>query len=271
VRTTSSALAPLRQHGLVGLRAPHHAFTSALLADLDFPVVLSSANAHGRPPATNVAEALASLGTEAEQLDLIVDAGATASAQAQRASSVLIVEPGRFELLREGLVSLSNLRRSAGLGIAFVCTGNTCRSPMAEALARQLLGRLLESDPARFGFRFESMGLAANGGEAPSPHAVEVMAARRLDIRAHRSAQAGAEALLAIDRIYTMTEAHRETLLAGMADLEAQLGDIELPVVELLDPEGYNISDPFGGALKDYELAARNIERALAERVHEWV
>jgi protein-tyrosine phosphatase len=270
LRTEDPALAPITRDGRVGLRAPSHVFTSALLKDLDFPVVLSSANLHGEPPATEVGVALAGLGGAADDLALVVDAGPTASAQAQRASSVLVLEPGRFELTREGLLSLPDLQRTAGLSIAFACTGNTCRSPMAEALGRRALSLLLGTDAADFGFAFSSMGLAAYPGSPPSAHAVEVMRSRDLDIGTHRSSSLTGEALLGLDRIYTMTRAHRDGLLGALEDISRRT-EVELPEVELLDADGRNISDPFGGSLEDYERAARDIEAGIAARISDWV
>ena len=71
-----------------------------------------------------------------------------------------------------------------------------------------------------------------------------------------------------------MTDAHREGLLGALAELRtssASKDDLQLPTVELLDPHGHNVSDPYGGQLADYEFAAGNIERAMAERVLEWI
>jgi len=262
--------AGLAKDGRIGLRAPSHPFTSNLLAQLDFPVVLSSANLHGEPPATDVERALAALGDAAADLALIVDAGPTASAQASRASSVLVLDEGHFELTREGLLSLTDLKRSAGLSIAFACTGNTCRSPMAEALGRRALSLLLGAPAADFGFHFSSMGLAAYAGSLPSPHAVTAMRQVGLDITQHESSPATAEAIQQLDRIYTMTRAHKDGLDAALEDLAVDASAV-MPEVHLLDPDGRNISDPFGGNLADYEHAARDIEAGIAARVADWI
>ncbi|HRI16518.1 MAG TPA: protein-tyrosine-phosphatase, partial [Verrucomicrobiota bacterium] len=63
--------------------------------------------------------------------------------------------------------------------LLFVCTGNTCRSPMAEALARRALAN-------RPGWRVYSAGLGAVNGQPPSPHAVRAMRMLGLDISGHR-------------------------------------------------------------------------------------
>ena len=59
-------------------------------------------------------------------------------------SSVVRVKNNQFEILREGVVGEATLRRLAGVMVLFVCTGNTCRSPMAELLMRDSSGQVLE-------------------------------------------------------------------------------------------------------------------------------
>ena len=265
VETADPALAGLAQAGLVGLRAPHHPFTSRLLAELDAPVVMSSANTSGEAPAVDVPGALASLGARADDLAVVVDDGPTATAQAPLASSVLVLAPGRFELTREGLLSRADLQRAAGLALGFVCTGNTCRSPLAEVFARLELEAALRGDAAEFGFHAASFGLAAGPGAPASPHSVALAAEAGADLSAHRARQADLETVLGRDRIYTMTAAHRDHILGALRP-----GD-DAPPVETLHPDGRNIADPFGGGRAEYEAAAQDIRAAIRLRLAEWL
>jgi tRNA threonylcarbamoyl adenosine modification protein (Sua5/YciO/YrdC/YwlC family) len=245
--------------GWTGVRAPAQALTAGLLAACEFPVVMSSANAHGEPPLTQAAAVRARFGAE---LELVVDGG---PARLGEASGVLALGPGRFELLREGLLGLEELRRTAGLRLAFVCTGNTCRSPMAEALARELLGTRLGSGPAglaRFGFEVASFGVMAAPGVPASSGAQEVLRARGLDLSAHRARAAVPETLARFDRVYGLTRAHVEAL-------RAELPPGRHPPLETLDPRG-DITDPVGGPRAAYERALADIERALRARLAEW-
>lgn len=247
-------------HGWTGLRMPAHAATLGVLAACEFPVVLSSANGHGEAPLTRAEDVLARFGDE---LELVVDGG---PARLGEASGVLALGPGRFQLLREGLLRLEDLRRTAGLRIAFVCTGNTCRSPMAEALARQLLAARLELAPTRlgeFGFELGSFGVFAANGAPASSGALEVMAERGIDLRPHRSRSAVPEALLRCDRIYGLTTAHVEAL-------RAQLPPGRHAPLATLDPAGQDIPDPVGGPRAAYQRALADIERALRARLDEW-
>lgn len=270
----------LVRDGLLGLRCPAHTFTGALLDAVPAPVVMSSANQHGSPPATNCGDALGALASG--QLGAAVDAGPTASSQAELSSTVLVLAPGRFEVQREGLLSLDDLRRSAGLRIGFACTGNTCRSPMAEVLGLRAIAARLAGGQApdahadqrelldRFGFGVTSMGLAAYPGSPASGHSVESMATRGLDLSGHSSQPADLELLASLDAVYTMTRSHRDALIGGLRSADdgrfAELAER----VQLLDPEGGDISDPFGGDAGVYETSARDIAAAIEARVVDW-
>ncbi len=117
--------------------------------------------------------------------------------------------------------------------IVFVCTGNTCRSPMAEGLMRaELKSRNVTA-------AVTSAGLAACGDPA-ADHAVSVMEEWGLDITRHRSRPLTKELADAADRLVVMTETHRALLLAaGVAE------------EKILLPTG-GVPDPFGGSIESY-------------------
>jgi len=261
LRGAPAGLAEVTREGWTGVRVPAHPLTTELLAACDFPVVMSSANLHGEPPMTRAEEVSARFGAA---LGLVVDGG---PARLGEASGVLALGPGRFELLREGLLRIEELRRTAGLRIAFVCTGNTCRSPMAEALARKLLEERLQPAPGAdigtFGFEVVSMGVFAARGAPASTGAVEALAARGIDLSGHRSRPAPPEVVAGFDRIYGLTQGHVEAL-------RAQLPPGRPPRLELLDPEGRDVSDPIGGPLATYQRSLAAIEKALRSRIEEW-
>ena len=265
-RGVPSGLAGVAREGWTGVRFPAHRATAGILAALPFPVVMSSANLHGTPPLLVAADVQRTFGRE---LALVVDGG---PARLGEASGVLSVGPGRFELLREGLSSLAALRRAAGLAIGFVCTGNTCRSPMAEAFAQSVLGARLglstgEPDGARrlsdFGFRVESMGILARPGEPASALALEALGARGLTLAGHAAQAATLERVRELDRVYALTRGHLHAL-------RSLLPPGSTPMLELLDPEGLDIPDPAGGSREDYARCAERIEAAIRARAPLW-
>jgi len=248
------------REGWTGVRAPAQTFTAGLLSELPFPVVLSSANRHGEPPASDADVVLARFHGK---IALVVDGGPS---RLQEASCVLRLGRGRFDLLREGLFTLEQLRTAAGLRIAFVCTGNTCRSPMGAALARKALAERLETTPGRLGemgFEITSMGVFAPPGEPASPLAAATMAEEGIDLSAHRSRPAIPDEVARYDRVYCMTRSHRESLLALLPPSKGSH-------VELLDPTGAEIPDPFGGSKADYRAAAERIRAAVNARLEDW-
>jgi L-threonylcarbamoyladenylate synthase len=245
-------------------------------------VVMTSANLHGAAPALDaamVAEAFAG----APGLEFVFDGGPS---QTGDASSVLKLGPGEFKLLREGLLSATDLRGAAGLRIGFTCTGNTCRSPMAEVLGRKLLGSALAGgprlfpepgtkaaprrsntttcDPADFGFSLRSMGVAAQPGSGASNGSLETVKQYGCDLSSHSAQRASIEAIEDLDVIYALTRSHAHALIGSLPpEFEER--------VQLIDPEGYDISDPIGGPMEVYEATARQIANCIEARIADWI
>lgn len=135
--------------------------------------------------------------------------------------------------------------------IVFVCTGNTCRSPMAEGLARQIFGSEIQ---------VESMGLAAWEGAEASSQAVTVMEERGIDLSSHRARPIVPEALAEADWIIPMTNAHGAQLKAAFPELAAKIKPLgawskDGPLVD--------IKDPWGGSVEVYRDCALQIEKYL--------
>lgn len=135
------------------------------------------------------------------------------------------------------------------MNILFVCTGNTCRSPMAAGLMNKIaIEEYLD-------VRIESAGLFAAEGSPASDEAIEAMKKYDVDLSDHRAKQITPELIEKSDVILTMTAAQK-MLLSEVA------GDKTYTLCEYAGTEG-DIADPFGGDLEEYEEVAQMIYFAL--------
>jgi protein-tyrosine phosphatase len=145
--------------------------------------------------------------------------------------------------------------------ILFVCSGNTCRSPMAEALARQIVADRLKVSPNDLvdkGYVIASAGvIAAPGGRATGP-AVAVIDQLGGDLSKHRSRPLSPELIHQADAIFVMGENHRRAVLAMAPNAAAR--------VHLLDPTG-DIEDPIGGDVALYLSLARRLNTLIEDRL----
>lgn len=167
-----------------------------------------------------------------------------------------------YEILTEGTVSLRELERNAGMEVVFVCTGNTCRSPMAEAIFVDLAARELDVSPGELagrGVRARSMGLAAADGMPASGDAVDVALRHGLDLSGHLSTPATLEALSRADAVFTMTQGHRAAILSQAPELAA--------TTQTLIPDGRDISDPIGMGPREYAACFDEIAAAITQRL----
>jgi RpiB/LacA/LacB family sugar-phosphate isomerase len=140
--------------------------------------------------------------------------------------------------------------------ILFICTGNVCRSPMAEALFRHELR-------GRGEFRVFSAGIGAMDGQPPTPHSVTAMRELGMDISGQRSRLLTAELVRQADFIFGMTRSHVDTI-ALLYPQAAEKTFLLREFDETLESFEKDISDPIGSPYDVYVHCRDQIEQGIA-------
>jgi protein-tyrosine phosphatase len=246
------------QNDMVGMRVPAHPTILDVMRMLAGPLILTSANRSGEPDAATAAEVVSGLG---DSVQLVLDDGPSRYGQP---STVVKVANGRLEVLRVGVVPEATLRRMARFMLLLVCTGNTCRSPMAELLTQKLIAERLQCPVSELelqGVVVMSAGLSAAAGGRPSPEAVSVMESMQLDLSGHESRPVTEQLVRQADLIWTMTSAHRDAIVREWPDAA--------PRTRLVRGDQRDVPDPIGGPPDLYRQCAEQLRVELEARVRE--
>lgn len=141
--------------------------------------------------------------------------------------------------------------------VLFVCTGNSCRSPMAEALLKKAL-----KDLGKDYIVVRSAGVSAMDDLAPADSTIEVMKKIGIDVSGYRSKRVTEELIKNSDLILVMEEAHRAEVIRRVPEAEPKTYLLRKFGIEdkMTHPEGLSIPDPIGRPIKDYEQSLEAIK-----------
>lgn len=186
----------------VGVRIPDDAVALALLKEIGSPLALPSANISGNPDPVTAQDVLKDLDGK---IEIVLDSGKT---RIGTSSTVLNLTVSPYSVLRKGAIGEEEIKKVPEKFILFVCTGNSCRSVMAEGFLRQLL-----KEKSKNGIEVASAGVAGFSGYPPTDETILVMKEEGIDVKDSRSTPLTQDLVNRVDLILAMQNIHVEDIL----------------------------------------------------------
>jgi len=236
----------------IGVRMPDHPIALRLVQDSQCTIAAPSANVEGNEPPSTCQEALKDLDG---LVDVAIDGG---NARIGRGSSVVDMTGESPVILREGAVTKEDADRiTEKKTVLFVCTGNSCRSVMAEYL---LKGRVQSRDDVEV----VSAGTGVFLKSTASMETIAVLQDEGLDAAGHHAQPVNTTLLKKSDLIIVMTKMHRAQVLERVPAVEKRIyllkEFIDMPANSQVD---LDVLDPIGKPHSAYKDCLREIKEAI--------
>ncbi|MCK5114747.1 MAG: threonylcarbamoyl-AMP synthase [Phycisphaerae bacterium] len=255
LQQTKGLYEALTMDGVIGLRCPDEPVVTAMLEKIDGPVVAPSANLAGQPSPRTAADVLEGLGSK---IDLLLDCGPT---KYGKDSTIMRFAGNTWDIVRPGVYDTRTMGKFMKRKIIFVCTGNTCRSPMAAGIAKKLIAETLDlrvEDLHKNGVDILSGGVYAADGSTATPEAVLAAEKFGVNISHHKSRNLTPEMVKSADVVLCMTGFHAGQVRALAGNSAGK--------ISMLD-EREEIPDPIGGDVGVYLRTAEHMQEALQLRI----
>lgn len=232
----------------IGIRFPRSVVTSTLITSTGEPFIATSANRSGEPSPKTAEEVLKSFG---EEIDFVIDAGPcpigidSTVVDVTTDPPAVLREGAELEAVRQAIddVSSGKIPRKR---VLLVCTGNSCRTPMAAGLLQaELKRKRLERE-----IEISSCGILARDGGSPTAEAILIMKNREIDISGHRTRSCRRQDVLEADLILAMSQDHYDFLVNLVPKIASKIRVLDIP-------------DPIGQSISVYEDTAKKLEEKL--------